>query len=161
MYNFIEKEVVRKNQSLINYTWIRGKQENKNICVMLPGLGYSTQRPLFHYSTSVCMNNNVDVLHVNYNYANNAEFKNLSNQEQDKWMYEDVLSVIKTVLNNVIYGKVLSKSIGTTPMACEWNEKEFINQHKTYGIWLTPAKRGDSISITIEVGDTVIICYRK
>lgn len=140
MYDFIEKNIVREDQSTLNYTWIRGKEEDKNICIMLPGLGYTTQGPLFYYSTNVCINNNLDFLHINYNYMDNVKFNHLSEHEQEKWMYADAKLVIETVLNDVEYEKYffLGKSIGTIPMSYIWKEKDFINHHKIYGIWLTP-----------------------
>ncbi|MBS4197341.1 alpha/beta family hydrolase [Lederbergia citri] len=140
MHDFNEGKVARNDESTINYTWICGKEKNNSICIMLPGLGYTTQRPLFHYATSVCLNENVDVLQVNYNYLENDAFKKLKHHEQDQWIYEDVKSVVETVLKDTEYGTyfILSKSIGTIPMAYEWNQGNFIDVAHTYGIWLTP-----------------------
>ncbi|MCJ8008160.1 alpha/beta family hydrolase [Lederbergia wuyishanensis] len=140
MYQFNEGSVVRNEQSTISYTWICGNEKNNSLCIMLPGLGYTTQRPLFHYATSVCMNENVDILHINYNYLDNEAFKKLDHHDQDQWIYEDVKSVVTEVLNDAKYEIyfILSKSIGTIPMAYEWNEKDFISGQNTYGIWLTP-----------------------
>ncbi|MBW8351554.1 hypothetical protein K0H71_19230 [Bacillus sp. IITD106] len=140
MYEFNEGKIARNEDSTINYTWICGKEKNNSICIMLPGLGYTNQRPLFHYATSVCMNENVDVFHINYNYLENEAFKKMQHDEQDQWIYEDVKSVVGTVLKDIKYETyfILSKSIGTIPMAYEWNEKNFISGQNTYGIWLTP-----------------------
>ncbi|MBS4198131.1 hypothetical protein KHA93_00465 [Bacillus sp. FJAT-49732] len=140
MYEFNEGNVVRNEQSAINYIWICGKEKNNSICIMLPGLGYTTQRPLFHYATNVCMNENVDILHINYNYLGNEAFKKLDHHDQDQWIYEDVKSVVTAVLKDAKYETyfILSKSIGTIPMAYEWIEKDFISKQNSYGIWLTP-----------------------
>jgi hypothetical protein len=145
MYEFIEGQVVRNEYSTIPYTWIRSKQPVKSICIMLPGLGYTTQRPLFHYSTGICLEQNIDVLHINYQFSKNEHFKKLSEPEQDNWMYEDVLAVIEDVLKDTSYEQsfLLSKSIGTIPMAKEWGRKNIT--HNAFGIWLTPLIKVDEV----------------
>lgn len=145
MVKFIEGQVVRNENSTIPYTWIRSEQPNKSICIMLPGLGYTTQRPLFHYATSICLNQSIDILHINYQFTKNEYFKKLLESEQDQWMYEDVLAVVEDVLKETEYEKVflLSKSIGTIPMAMEWKNKNFSNN--TVGVWLTPLFKDDNV----------------
>lgn len=145
MFHITEGHVVRTEQSTIPYTLIRGEQPNKSICIMLPGLGYSTERPLFHYATGVCLNQNVDVLHINYNFGKNEHFKKLNNQQQESWLYDDVNAVVAEVLKATNYEQfiVLSKSIGTIPMAKEWNQRNFIKN--AYGIWLTPLLKIDAV----------------
>lgn len=145
MYEFIEGQVVRNEFSTIPYTWIRSKQPVNSICIMLPGLGYTTQRPLFHFGTGICLEQNIDVLHINYQFAKNEHFKKLSEPEQDNWMYEDVLAVVEEVLKDPSYEQsfLLSKSIGTIPMAKEWGRRT-ITQN-TFGIWLTPLFKIDEV----------------
>ncbi|MEO2077075.1 MAG: hypothetical protein ABGX20_17035 [Bacillus sp. (in: firmicutes)] len=145
MYKFFEDAVVRNEYSTIPYTWIRSEQPNKTICIMLPGLGYSTQRPLFHYATGVCLNNNVDVLNINYNFVKNEKFRVLPKEEQEQWMYEDVKAVVETAVKDAGYEQsiLLSKSIGTIPMAMEWTEETFLQN--SVGIWLTPLLKEDRV----------------
>lgn len=145
MYEFIEDQVVRNEMSTIPYLWIQSKQPAKSICVMLPGLGYSTQRPLFHYGTGVCLEQNVDVLHINYKFVKNEHFKKLPEPEQNQWMYEDVCAVVEEVLKDSSYEQIflLSKSIGTIPMAKEWGQRHFTRQ--SFGIWLTPLIKIDVV----------------
>lgn len=145
MYKFFEDVVVRNEHSTIPYTWIRSEKPNKTICIMLPGLGYSTQRPLFHYATGVCLNNNVDVLNINYNFVKNEKFRVLPKEEQEQWMYEDVKTVVETAVKDPGYEQciLLSKSIGTIPMAREWTEETFLQN--SVGIWLTPLLKEDRV----------------
>jgi hypothetical protein len=145
MYEIIEKQVVRNEYSTIPYTWIRSKSPKKRICIMLPGLGYSTQRPLFHYATSMCIQENIDVFHINYHFNKNEHFIALSRVEQDAWMYEDVKAVVDEVLQESEYEQQiwLCKSIGTIPMALEWTQKNFI--HHSVGVWLTPLLKDDNV----------------
>lgn len=145
MYEIIEKQVVRNEYSTIPYTWIRSKSPNRSICIMLPGLGYTTQRPLFHYATSMCIEGNIDVLHINYHFNKNENFLALSRAEQVAWMYEDVKAVVDDVLKDTDYEQHiwLCKSIGTISMAKEWTQKNFI--HHSVGIWLTPLLKDDNV----------------
>ncbi|MFC4802903.1 alpha/beta family hydrolase [Neobacillus sp. GCM10023253] len=145
MYEIIEGQVLRTENSTIPYTWIRSKEPAKSICIMLPGLGYTTQRPLFHYSTGICLNQNIDVLHINYQFANNEHFKKLPGPEHEQWMYDDIKAVVDEVLKERSYDQcfLLSKSIGTIPMAMEWKQRNFI--HNAIGIWLTPLIKMDKV----------------
>ncbi|WP_312472062.1 alpha/beta family hydrolase [Neobacillus sp.] len=145
MYQLTEGQVERNEYSTIPFKWIRSEQPNNSICIMLPGLGYTTKRPLFHYATGVCLNNKIDVLHVNYEFAKNEHFKKLSETEQENWMYEDVKAVVREVVKDINYEQcfLLSKSIGTIPMAMEWTEKNFI--HNSVGIWLTPLIKNENV----------------
>lgn len=145
MYQFTEGQVVRMEISTIPYTLIRSEKPNKSICIMLPGLGYTTQRPLFHYATSMCLNNHIDVLHINYHFVKNEHFAGLSKEDQEYWMYEDVKAVVDEVLKSSKYEQcfLFSKSIGTIPMAMEWIHRKFIR--KPFGIWLTPLLKDDSV----------------
>ncbi|AZU60668.1 alpha/beta family hydrolase [Neobacillus mesonae] len=145
MAQIINGQIERNEYSSIPYTWIRGGQPNKSICIMLPGLGYTTQRPLFHYATNICVNHNIDILHINYQYSQNEHFKKLSEPEQDQWMYDDVMATAHEVLKEQEYEQsfLLSKSLGTIPMAKEWTDRSLENT--VSGIWLTPLLKDNNV----------------
>ncbi|MEH7503949.1 hypothetical protein V7152_18370 [Neobacillus drentensis] len=158
MFQFNEGQVVRSEFSTIPYTWVRNEIPSKSICIMLPGLGYTTQRPLFHYATSMCLNNIVDILHINYNFVKNEHFAKLSNEEQVRWMYEDVKAVAEEILKGTNYSQsfLLSKSIGTIPMAIEWVNKNFLQN--PFGIWLTPLLKDDNVYNTLLITELPSLC---
>ncbi|PLS03100.1 alpha/beta family hydrolase [Neobacillus cucumis] len=145
MYQIHEGQVMRNKYSSIPYKWIQNEYSNRTICIMLPGLGYTTERPLFHYATGLCLERNIDVLHINYTFAKNEQFRKLSKQEQPQWMYEDVKAVVEEVLKETEYECciLLSKSIGTIPMSMEWSKRYFIRN--AIGIWLTPLLKEQSV----------------
>src|SRR5690242_1808198 len=95
------------------HTWIRSDKPNKSICIMLPGLGYTTQRPLFHYATGLFLNHQVDVLQINYQFTKNERFKELPDADQKQWLYDDVKAVVDEVLKNTNYEQffIFGKSI--------------------------------------------------
>jgi pimeloyl-ACP methyl ester carboxylesterase len=158
MYQFKEGQVLRNGYSTIPYTWIRSEKRNQAICIMLPGLGYTTQRPLFHYATGMCLEQNVDVLHINYNFAKNEKFKKTSEAEQNQWMYEDVKAVVEDVLKGTDYNQcfLLSKSIGTIPMAVQWTQKNYL--HNMIGIWLTPLLKDENVYQALLNTDQPSLC---
>ncbi|MEH7081685.1 hypothetical protein V7139_02935 [Neobacillus drentensis] len=158
MYQFKEGQVVRTEYSTIPYTWIHHEKPNKSICIMLPGLGYTTQRPLFHYATGVCLDEEIDILHVNYQFNKNQHFATLSKEEQVRWMYEDVEAVIEEILGDTNYQQcfLLSKSIGTIPMAIEWINRKFIRN--SFGIWLTPLFKEDYVYETLLQTELPSLC---
>lgn len=149
----------KKNQhSTVSYSWIRQEQQSKAICIMLPGLGYTTQLPLFYYATNVFVDHHIDVLHINYAYLQNKQFAELNNEEQDSWMYEDVQAVVKEVLKETQYQQyyVLSKSLGSIPMAFEWKQRQFLQP--AYGIWLTPLLKNDAVYEGMLTGNLPSLC---
>ncbi|WML38261.1 hypothetical protein RCG19_13625 [Neobacillus sp. OS1-2] len=158
MYQVIENHVVRNEYSTIPFTWVRSNEPSNGICIMLPGLGYSTQRPLFHYATGMCLNQNIDVLQINYQFAKDERFRKLKKEEQNHWMYEDVKAVVEEVLRETSYEHcfLLSKSIGTIPMALEWVKKDFTN--KSIGIWLTPLIKDDQVYHALLKTDQPSLC---
>ncbi len=125
---------------------------------MLPGLGYTTQRPLFHYATGMCLNNNIDILHVNYQFGKNKHFTSLSQEAQERWMYEDVQAVVEEILTDTNYEQcfLLSKSIGTIPMAMEWVHRNFIRH--PFGIWLTPLLKENFVFETLLKTEMPSLC---
>jgi hypothetical protein len=158
MYQFKEGQVVRNEISTIPYTWIHTEQLNKSICIMLPGLGYTTQRPLLHYATSMCFDQNVDILHVNYQFNKNEHFLTCSKDEQVYWMYEDVKAVVEEILKGTTYQQcfLLSKSIGTIPMAIESTHKNFIRN--PFGVWLTPLLKEENVYETLLKTEFASLC---
>jgi hypothetical protein len=147
---FIEKQLVRNEQSTIPYTYI--SNGNKGICIMLPGIGYTTQRPLFHYATGLFINQNFDILHINYDYRKNDEFNRLGSSERERWIYEDVKAVLDEVCEGYEKLFILGKSLGTIPMAMELTHKPSAK------IWLTPLLKDDGVYQALLNTDVPSLC---
>ena len=139
MTEFIGKHYVTPREVSIKTIWIREETRSTTLCIMFPGKGYTTQRPLFHYMTSLVRSEEIDVLQLEYDYTENQLFQSSSYEEQDRWMHEDCSSVIEQFLTEQPYEQTIwvSKSIGTIPMALGWNEG-FQKWSPLCGIWLTP-----------------------
>ena len=73
-------------------------------------------------------------------------------------MYDDVQAVVYEILKNTNYEQcfLLSKSIGSIPMAMEWKRSNF--SHNPVGIWLTPLLKEDLVFDTLLKTDIPSFC---
>ncbi|MFC4356257.1 alpha/beta family hydrolase [Chryseomicrobium palamuruense] len=151
MNQMIKNVYTTARKSTIPTQWIHEEQPSSVLCIMLPGKGYTTQRPLFHYATSALRNQGVDILHINYDYSENEAFNSSSHAQQDQWMYEDVNEIVQSFLQEQSYDQVIwfSKSIGTIPMALGWKEG-FQTDTTVCGIWLTPLLNEERVCESIQ-----------
>lgn len=151
MKHIINNLYTTARHSTIPTQWTRGEQPSSTLCIMLPGKGYTTQRPLFHYATSVLRNRGIDILHINYDYSENEAFNAASHAEQDQWMYEDIQEVAQAFLKDHVYKRVIwfSKSIGTIPMALGW-ANDWQTEPTVCGVWLTPLINEESVCASIQ-----------
>ncbi|TDL80356.1 alpha/beta hydrolase [Peribacillus frigoritolerans] len=122
--------------AIISYTLLSKNSKSKSLAIMFPGLGYTAQGPLFHYSTGVFLNKNTDVLHINYQY-HSAFYESFSNEELDEALKRDVRNVIDTVLSSHTYSDfyLIGKSLGSIALASELGRTAFFDAKV---IWLTP-----------------------
>lgn len=134
MFNSESKTVKGYKDLDIPFTILSKESSSKNLAIILPGMGYTSQAPLLHYSTGVFINKSFDVLHVNYQYNNKAYdgFNEIS-----KAIKVDVKNVIDFVLTNKTYENfyLIGKSVGTIAMSSELTRETFKNAK---AIWLTP-----------------------
>ncbi|OEH93594.1 hypothetical protein [Bacillus solimangrovi] len=128
--NIEEKSLIVNGQAL-RYTHIT--QNNKTICFMFSGSGYTYEKPLLYYSTLNMLQNEVDVIHVHYSYSKNISFEEIVNA-----IGTDVQAVVNNVLANNLYTQriFLGKSLGTIPIIQKFMNNEAFTQDKT--ILLTP-----------------------
>lgn len=132
----VKKETVKGYKGLdVPLTLLSGSDEDSSkLAIILPGVGYTTQAPLLHYSTGVFLHKSFDVLQVNYQY-NNKLYKDFT--EVSEAIKIDVKTVLDEVLTNKTYENyyLIGKSLGTIAMCSELNRECFENAK---AIWLTP-----------------------
>lgn len=122
----------------VQYLLIRQEEASGCLAVMLPGAGYTTQAPLFHYATDIYLQKGCDVLNVNYRYNDNFSMEELSEA-----ICFDVAKIIDQVVTESSYEKfcLIGKSFGTIALASELQRPLF---RDATAIWLTPLiKRPD------------------
>jgi hypothetical protein len=120
----------------VPYTLLSKNENAKTLAVILPGLGYTAEGPLFHYSSGVFLNRGHDVLHVNYQYFDEA-YDSFSVEELDKAIEYDSEMVVDSVLDTYSYENfyLVGKSIGTIAMSSLLKKAVF---HDAKAVWLTP-----------------------
>lgn len=134
MVNIETKTVKGYKEIDIPFKILSKDKSSKNLAIILPGAGYTSQAPLLHYSTGVFINKSYDVLQVNYHY-DNKDYDGFS--EIGKAIKLDVKSVVDYVITNKTYENfyLIGKSLGTIAMSSELNRETFKNAK---AVWLTP-----------------------
>lgn len=127
----------------VPYTLLGGSKPTRNLAIMLPGAGYTTQAPLFHYTTELFLNREWDVLEVNYRY-NDPAYDRFTMDELADVIRHDVKRVIDEVLAKKAYENfaLIGKSLGTLAMCSERTRDVF---QKARMIWLTPLIHRDDV----------------
>lgn len=142
----VKAEIVKGYKGLdIPFTILSTHEDAKSLAVILPGAGYTTKAPLFHYSTGMFLQKSFDVLQVNYQYKDKA-YDDFTMEEISEAIKLDVKTVIDDVLTGKTYENyyLIGKSLGTIAMSDELNRKTFKNAK---AIWLTPLiQREDVLS---------------
>ncbi|TAA72408.1 alpha/beta hydrolase [Planococcus salinarum] len=126
----------------VHYLLIRHQEASGSLAVMLPGAGYTTQAPLFHYATDIYLQKGCDVLNVNYRY-NDEFYDDFTMEELSEAIRFDVAKIIDHVLAESSYENffLIGKSLGTIALASELQRPLF---RDATAIWLTPLiKRPD------------------
>jgi hypothetical protein len=127
----------------IPYTLLSIEGNSRNLTIFLPGLGYTTQSPLFHYARDIFLNKSFDVLEVNYQY-NDKAYEEFTNEELNEAIKYDVSTVINKVLMDKKYENfyIICKSLGTIAMSSEIKRDIFKNAKV---VWLTPLINRDDV----------------
>ena len=131
-----KKMKVTNNRSPKNvkYTYINNKSQT--ICIMLSGVSYTYDKPLLYYATMLMIENQFDIVHVNYSYGPEY-FENTPEQIQ-AIITEDVSDVLQEVFAKKNYDDIIfiGKSLGTIPLAFNFVLNETYKDAKL--IFLTP-----------------------
>jgi hypothetical protein len=128
---FLSDKLFSANRE-IPFTIIKHDEPSDSLAIILPGVGYTAQAPLLHYSSDVFFKKGCDVLKVNYRYPKEV-FSALTDEE----FTSDVKFVIDTATKEHTYTKLIfiAKSIGTIALSHLLDKPAYQNAH---AIWLTP-----------------------
>ncbi|MCA1320658.1 alpha/beta hydrolase [Bacillus tianshenii] len=140
-------------EKTIPFTILSKDEGSRSLAIMLPGAGYGTQAPLFHYATGLFLKRGVDVLQVNYQY-NDPFYDSFSMEEITKAIIHDVHEVMDQVISTDDYDHFffVGKSLGTIAMSSELKRDNFLSAN---AIWLTPLLQRKDVS------DAMISCEHK
>ncbi|MDN7242457.1 alpha/beta hydrolase [Planococcus sp. N028] len=141
----------------VPFQYIKNESESKSLAIMLPGAGYTTDSPLFHYSTELFRNRSVDVLEVNYQYKN-KEYDDFTMEELSEAIKYDVKKIFDQELSNTPYENfyIIGKSLGTIAMSSELQRPLFKNAKV---VWLTPLFQQDDVFQAMLASTHKALCF--
>jgi hypothetical protein len=130
---------IKQSQKNVPYTMM--ENGSKKICFMLSGTGYTYDKPLLYYATMLLLENEFDLVHINYSYEKELFDKGL--EVVIERLEDDVDSVFREVLEESTYEEImfLGKSLGSIPLISKYIQEERYSTCKT--ILLTPLLKFD------------------
>jgi len=133
----------------VSNTFFSQDFEAWSLAVIFPGLGYTAHMPVLYYPRLLLMERGADVLVVEYDYRERANFRMPRDPERDRWFFDDVAAACEAGLRRRPYSGVtlVGKSLGTLAMGQLLTEGLRLPQ--TQCIWLTPLLRDDRLRAQI------------
>lgn len=118
-------------------------QKSTVLVVLLPGIGYTLDRPLLDYSKKLALELGYDVLPVEYGFQ--VKRKVLNPKEEFPYLKKESMDIFKLALNDN-YKKIvfISKSIGTIVHTLLSNE---VKNCEIKNIYLTPVNQTMKVGI--------------
>jgi predicted alpha/beta-hydrolase family hydrolase len=84
---------------LVPNRFLHTKGASDQLAVLLPGLGYTLDMPLFYYAENLLQERGWDVLRVEYAYNTRPEFQTLPKPERDRWILADTTAAWRAGLS--------------------------------------------------------------
>ena len=143
-------------QRSIHFSITGRSSDAARLAILLPGGGYTTQAPLFHYASSMFLDASIDVLKINYRY-NDEFYDDFSWEELTKAVNHDVNAVLDHALSDKGYRQYvfLGKSIGTLCMESILNRDDI---EEAKAIWVTPLLKEESVTDTLAQSKYPSLC---
>jgi hypothetical protein len=118
--------------------FVRPRGAIDHLAVLLPGLGYTLDMPLFYYAENFLIAQGWDVLRVEYGYSKRPEFQSLPEAEWYRWLLGDATAAYRAGLVQGEYKELalIGKSLGTLAMGHLLTMQE--PALPTRAVWLTP-----------------------
>ena len=136
-YHISSLEVKENLSRSVSNSFIQQVEPSDKLALIYPGLRYSCDKPLLHYTTEILLARGFDVLQLWANYGK-PEFQSLSQAEQTIKLIEDGRAMLHTGVQTKDYSQMVlvGKSLGTLTMAFILSEESFNPNLRT--IWFTP-----------------------
>jgi len=117
--------------------FFQGKNSAESLALVFPGLRYSCDKPLLHYTTELLLARGLDVLHLWADYTK-PDYQSSSQDDQSQHMLEDAQALLEAGNKAGSYKNLLlaGKSLGTLTMTLLFRENSEL--HKETSIWFTP-----------------------
>lgn len=154
----ITKESIKGFKEVeVPYTLLTHQEDVEKLAIFLPGAGYTTQSPVFHYAEDIFLNKGYNILKINYQY-NVEPYLHFSTEELSEVIKYDVRIVLDKILINSPYKNfyLVGKSIGTIAMSTELNRDIF---GEAKAIWLTPLIHRDDVLKAMVSSENRGLCF--
>lgn len=122
--------------------FLRQLDETKTLAVLLPGLGYTADMPLFYYAERIVLDRGWDAIRVDYDYpalaySDRLEIRQQQLEERKQQLHADVDATLAEGLRQRDYDTIvlIGKSLGTRAMAHVLSEGI---TYDLWNVWLTP-----------------------
>jgi pimeloyl-ACP methyl ester carboxylesterase len=118
---------------------LRPRSPIDQLAVLLPGLGYTLDMPLFYYIQMMGLDAGIDVLRVETAYNRDPDFAAATDDEQVEWVTTDAKAAWHAALARTEYlaAVIVGKSLGTLAMSGLLDERTARNL-TFHSVWLTP-----------------------
>lgn len=118
--------------------FLQQDQSSRHLAILLPGLGYSTDMPLMYYPAELLLNNQTDVLYVQYDYKHQEGYQAASMEARMNWLFEDASAACKAGLAQRPYTHItmIGKSLGTLAIGHLLTTQQGLQNARC--VWLTP-----------------------
>ena len=126
-------------------TFLRQDSEAEHVALLLPGLRYTCDMPLLHYSVRLLLHLGADALRVEYAYDRRADYQALADADQERWFFTDVCAACHAALAQRSYRRItlIGKSMGTLAMGHLLTTEPALARAEA--IWLTPLLTQDAL----------------
>jgi hypothetical protein len=137
-YSITSLEIIRQDGVAVPNRFYRQADQPPSLAILFPGLRYTCDKPLLHYTTFALSTLGMDVLQLWPEYTR-TEFASLSQAEQVLSNVEDGRSALQAGQGQRSYNQLVlvGKSIGTLTMALLIGQGD-TSFAQAATIWLTP-----------------------
>lgn len=142
MAEHLTLSIFGSNGESVPNQFLRQKGDTKGLAILLPGLGYTCDMPVFYYTELQFLVVGFDVLRVDYDYrSRNAD----DLEELVRHLYADVEAAVYagTSQRHYMSVAVVGKSLRTMAMA--HLASEGISSSDWTTVWLTPLLKEDAV----------------
>ena len=126
--------------------FLRQDSDAHHVAILLPGMAYTCDMPLFYYAEILLLDAGADVLRVEYRYNHRPDFRDLPESARLNWLFADASAAYGAALRQRQYNggiTLIGKSLGTLAMG------HLLSNHPQPGpvraVWLTPLLRDDGL----------------
>ncbi len=124
--------------------FLRQDSDAHHVAILLPGMGYTCDMPLFYYAEMLLLDAGADILRVEYRYNRRPDFRDLPAPVRLNWLLADASAAYQAALVQRQYSggiTLIGKSLGTLAMG------HLLSNHPQpapmRAVWLTPMLQED------------------